>query len=152
MNFLKIVATTFLAVSFFASAASESHSQIGQLSSSIRSMLEQEYDKFVIVEIPKTRNYFQYAAEDNGAYIFDVPVMSLTPDQNQRAVVFFSSRGIGVTSVKATNFETMESFTLESYQKLYKGDDAKGGASMGINFMIEVLQYTDEITIIEGWQ
>lgn len=78
--------------------------------------------------------------------------MSLTPEQKQRAEAFFAARGIEVTSVDATNPQTMESFTLESYQKLYKRNDAAGGASMGVGFMIEVLQYTDEVRIISGWQ
>jgi len=152
LKFLNFVAAIVFVFSSIARAESESHPQIGQLTGSIQSMLEQEYDKFVIVEIPKTNNYFQFAAEETGAYIFDVPTMSLTPQQNQRAEKFFSSRGVGVTSVNATNSETSESFTLESYQKLYSEDDADAGASMGINFMVEVLHYTDEIRVIEGWQ
>lgn len=152
VKFLKFVVATIFAVSSIARAESESHPQIEQITDSIQSMLEQEHDKFVIVEIPETRNYFQFAAEEAGGYIFDVPKMSLTPQQNQRAEAFFSSRGIRVRSVNATNSETSESFTLESYQKHYSGGDANAGASMGINFMVEVLHYTDEIRVIEGWQ
>lgn len=70
MNLLQIIAVTILTVASSAQADGESHPQTGQLTNAIVSMQEQEYDKFVIVEIPETDNYFQFDAEGASAYIF----------------------------------------------------------------------------------
>ena len=70
----------------------------------------------------------------------------------QRAKTFFAARGIAATVVEATAPRTMQSFTIESYQKRFTADDPGGGAALGIEFMHNVLRHAGEITIIEGWR
>lgn len=123
-----------------------------RLTVSLTSMQEQTYDKFVIVEVPGSDNYFQFATQEGGAYIFDVPIRSLTPAQQQRAKAFFAARGVAAVAAEATAPKTMQSFTIESYQKSFAGDDPGAGAALGIEFMHEVLRHAGEIRIVEGWR
>lgn len=123
-----------------------------RLTVAITSMQEQAYDKFVIVEIPGSDNYFQFATREGGAYIFDVPLRSLTAVQQDRAQAFFAARGIAAVASQATAPRTMESFTIRSYQKSFAADDPGGGAALGIDFLHQVLHHSGEIRIVEGWR
>lgn len=123
-----------------------------RLTVAVKSMQAQAQDDFVIVEIPGSSNYVQLAGVDGGGYVFDVPLRSLTPDQQRRALPFFASRGVGVVTTDATDPTTNESFAIQTYQKYFRGDDPGGGAALSVDFVHEVLRHSGELRIVRGWR
>jgi hypothetical protein len=80
-----------------------SHAQSDELAIAILEMQNQEIDRFIIVEVSGTENFFQFAGDDAKTFLIDVPEVSLSPSQLTRAKHYFSKYGIESISTAAKN-------------------------------------------------
>jgi hypothetical protein len=151
MRLTKIIIAITLAASLNSYAIPCEHPQSAQLGESLRLMQKQGIDDFIIVEVPGSKNFFQFGSKGHG-YVFDVPKLGLSETQLDRAEKYFLKQHIGLVTVRATNPVTGEEFYLESYQKSFEGHEIEAGVRLGICFMFEVLIHNGPVVIIRGWE
>ena len=152
MRIIRLLAISTTLVSALAQATESGHPQSTELSAALSTMQHQESDKFVVVELDGTNSFFQYAANGLDVFYFDVPTMSLSAEQLERAKRFFSSQGVKLIRVIDQDGYTGEPLRLESFQKIFNNQNVVDGVALGLGFMIEVIGHESSITVIRGWE
>lgn len=157
MRLLQIALAALAVACLGARAGEYEHARANELGEALRAMQQHESAGFVIVDIPGTEKYFQYASgafigSEGRGYVFDVPTMSLAGEEIDRAGEYFSPRGVEAVSAGAENPETGDVFYIESYQKRFDAEDIESGVQLGVGFMFEVLQHRGDFVITRGWE
>ena len=152
MRISPLLATTFTLITAQVQAKEYEHPQSTEISAALSAMQRQASDKFVIVQLNGTENYFQYAVDGQNLFYFDVPKMSLSGEQLERAMRFFSSQDVKKNAVLDSSGSPGPPRRIVSFQKTFKNQDVVGGVSLGLGFMIEVIGSKSGITVIRGWQ
>lgn len=157
MRLLQIALAALAVACLGARAGEYEHARSNELGEALRAMQQHGSDGFVIVDIPGTEKYFQYASEsfigsEGRGYVFDLPTMSLAGEEIDRAGEYFSPRGVEAVSVGAKNPKTGDVYYLESYRKPFDAEDIESGVQLGIGFMFEVLRHRGDFVVTRGWE
>ncbi|HEB86008.1 MAG TPA: hypothetical protein ENI68_03190 [Gammaproteobacteria bacterium] len=152
MRISLLLTITITLIGALAQAKEYEHPQSTEISVALSAMQRQASDKFVIVELNGTENYFQYASDGQDFFYFDVPKMSLSDEQLERATRFFSSQNVKKNVVIDSGGTYGAPRRIVSFQKTFKNQDVAAGVSLGLGFMIEVIGHEAGITIFRGWE
>jgi hypothetical protein len=153
-----VLAAITIIVGSFCHAGENPHPRFDAIREAIIEMMDRtvprdDMDRFIVVEVADTTNFFQYASIGRDRYLFDVPVVSLSPEQWNLAGPFFESEGAQLVYFGEDNEEARSEPANYAYQMLYGVDDIDAGIELGIGFLEQVLDGRDrDLSIVRGWE
>lgn len=113
----------------------------------------QHVDRFVIVEDSRTQKYVQFATLNDTTLFMDIPLLALSPTEQQRAGEVLGRLHMVLVATEAIDPNTNQKFRLESYQRQADPEQISELAQDTLIIFTELYQLADpQLNIIRGWE
>lgn len=129
-----------------------SHPQRKEISAALQQAFEQNRDPFVIIE--GECDCFVQFMHDGGTLFYDFPNVDLADDTQGRAHQYHSQQGIEEIVIEDIDPDTMQKFSLSSWQKGYSRAQVDAATDAAILALYRIYNQDREskLVLIKGWE